>query len=101
MFPQTRLPLFLDEVAVRSRGPVEYHCHLLDSYGQIVWRHRFLAVSDEQAIAGARMFLEDRADSTCFFELWQDRRYITCAIDAVILELGTTTTTKLLAPDPR
>lgn len=81
--------IFLDEVLLRSTGPVEYRCHLLDTYGQIVWRHRFLAGSDAEAITTARTFLRDRIDSTCVFELWQDRRYIACEADALVVELAT------------
>lgn len=73
---------------MRSTGPVEYRCHLLDSYGQTVWRHRFAAPSDDEAIAAARTFLRDRIDSACVFELWQDRRFIACENDALIVELA-------------
>lgn len=84
---------------MRGGTSVEYRCHLLDTYGQIVWRHRFLAPSDDDAIASARMFLQDRADSTSFFELWQDRRFIACEIDGLIRELATANTAKLLLSD--
>lgn len=74
---------------MRSQGPVEYRCHLLDSYGRIVWRHRFPASSDDEAIAAGRTFLRDRIDSACVFELWQDQRFIACENDALIIELAT------------
>jgi hypothetical protein len=82
-----------------ASGPVEYHCQLLDKYGQVVWRSNFLASSENEAIATARTFLRDRIDSTCVFELWQGRRYICCENDAIVLELGATDTAKHLSPD--
>ena len=74
---------------MRSTDAVEYICHLLDSHGRIVWRHRFFAQSDDEAIASARLFLRDRIDSTCVFELWQEQRFIACENDALIVELAT------------
>jgi hypothetical protein len=82
---------------VQSTGPVEFICHLLDSHGRIVWRHKFLAHSDAEAVAAARAFLRDRIDSTCVFELWQDQRYISCENDALIVELQTAS--KLVLPE--
>lgn len=79
-------------------GPVEYHCLLLDRYGQVVWRSNFFAPTESEAIATARTFLRDRIDSTCVFELWQGRRYICCENDAIVLELGSIQPTKLASP---
>jgi hypothetical protein len=73
---------------LQHSGPVEYLCHLLDSYGRVVWRSKFFAPSDDEALTTARDFLRHRIDSACVFELWQDRRYIGCENDAIVLELG-------------
>lgn len=81
--------MFLDEVfALRTPGPLEYRCHLLDRYGQIVWRTKFCAANEDEAIATARAFFRQRADSTCVFELWQDDRYVYCENDPFVVELG-------------
>ena len=69
-------------------GPLEYRCHLLDRYGQIVWRTKFLAPNEDEAIAAARAFFRPRADSTCLFELWQDNRFVYCESDPVVLDFG-------------
>jgi hypothetical protein len=79
--------------------PVEYNCQLLDRYGRVVWRSKFFAPNEHEAIATARMFLRDRIDSTCVFELWQGRRYICCENDAIVLDLGAVDTTRRLSPD--
>ena len=84
---------------MRVSEPVEYNCQLLDRYGRVVWRSKFFAPSEPEAIATARMFLRDRIDSTCVFELWQGRRYICCENDAIILDLGAVDTTRRLSPD--
>lgn len=83
---------------MQTSGPVEYLCQLLDSYGRVVWRSKFFAPSDDDALASARTFLRDRIDSTCVFELWQDRRYIGCENDAIVLELGADHATRRLSP---
>ena len=82
--------MLLDEVLpLRTPpGPLEYRCHLLDRYGQIVWRTKFSASNEDEAIATARAFFRPRADSTCVFELWQDGRYIYCENDPVVLDFG-------------
>jgi hypothetical protein len=61
---------------------------LLDRYGQIVWRSKFFASNEEEAIAVARAFFRQRADSTCVFELWQESRYVYCENDPVVLDFG-------------
>ena len=82
--------MLLDEVlALRTSGPLEYRCYLLDRYGQIVWRTRFLAPNETEAIATARTFFRPRTDSTCVFELWQDDRYVHCENDPLVLDFGT------------
>jgi hypothetical protein len=78
--------------------PVDYQCQLLDSYGRVVWRSKFFAASDDEALATARTFLRDRIDSACVFELWQGRRYIGCENDAIVLELGAAQATRRLSP---
>lgn len=83
---------------MQNSGPVDYLCQLLDGYGRVVWRSKFLAPSDDKALASARNFLRDRIDSACVFELWQDRRYIGCENDAIVLELGDAHATKRLSP---
>lgn len=88
-------------MGLRASEPVEYQCQLLDSYGRVVWRSKFFAPSDNEAIATARTFLRDRIDSTCVFELWQGRRYIGCENDAIVIELGMAQATRRLAPDAR
>lgn len=82
--------MLLDEVfPLRTPpGPLEYRCHLLDRYGQIVWRSKFLAQNEDEAIATARAFFRPRADSTCVFELWQEDRFIHCENDPVVLDFG-------------
>ena len=84
---------------MRVSEPVEYNCQLLDRYGRVVWRSKFFAPSEPEAIATARMFLRDRIDSTCVFELWQGRRYICCENDAIVLDLAAVDTTRRLSPD--
>src|SRR5262249_14314996 len=86
---------------LRTSEPIEYQCLLLDSYGRVVWRSKFFAPTDSEAIATARTFLRDRIDSTSVFEPLQGRRYIGCENDAIILELGATQPTRRLAPDAR
>ncbi len=83
---------------MQTSEPVEYYCQLLDSYGRVVWRSKFFAPGDDDAIANARTFLRDRIDSTCVFELWQGRRYIGCENDAIVLELGAAQATRRLSP---
>jgi hypothetical protein len=80
--------------------PVEYYCQLLDRYGQVVWRSKFLAPNEEEAVAIARTFLRDRIDSTCVFELWQGRRCICCEYDSIALDLGAVDKTRPLSPGP-
>ncbi len=80
--------MFLDEVTLRTTGSVEYRCHPLDSHGQAVWRSKFSAENDAEAITKARAFFRVRADSTCAFELWQAGRYLYCENDSLILDLG-------------
>jgi hypothetical protein len=81
--------------------PIDYQCQLLDSHGRAVWRSKFFAPSDDEALTIARNFLRDRIDSACVFELRQGRRYIGCENDALMLELGTAQATKLLSPAAR
>jgi hypothetical protein len=82
--------LLLDEVvALQTSGPLEYRCHLLDRYGQIVWRSTFRAVTEEEAITTARTFFRPRTDSTCVFELWQEDRFVYCESDPLVLDFGT------------
>jgi hypothetical protein len=83
---------------LQNSGPIEYLCQLLDSYGRVVWRSKFFSPSDDEALATARSFLRDRIDSTCVFELWQDRRYIGCENDAIVLELSAAEATRRLSP---
>lgn len=83
---------------MQHSGLVDYLCHLLDGYGRVVWRSKFSAPSDDEALATARNFLRDRIDSACVFELWQDRRYIGCENDAIVLELGDAHATRRLSP---
>ena len=73
---------------MQTSEPLEYRCHLLDRYGQIVWRSKFQAATEEEAIATARTFFRPRADSTCIFELWQDDRYVYCENDPLVLDFG-------------
>ena len=81
--------MLLDEVLkLRTSGPLEYRCNLLDRYGQVVWRARFLAPNETEAIATARTFFRPRTDSTCVFELWQDDRYVHCENDPLVLDFG-------------
>jgi hypothetical protein len=93
--------MFLDEVPLRTTAPVEYRLHLLDTHGQIVWRHRFIAGSDEDAITTSRTFLRHRIDSTCGYELRHGTRYICCENDALIMELGATHMTEVLLSHAR
>jgi hypothetical protein len=83
---------------LETPGPLEYLCQLLDSHGRAVWRSKFPALSDDDALAAARDFLRDRIDSACIFELWQDRRYIGCENDAIVLELSAAEATRRLSP---
>jgi hypothetical protein len=83
---------------LETSGPLEYLCQLLDSHGRAVWRSKFLAPSDDEALATARRFLRDRIDSAGVFELWQDRRYIGCENDAIVLELSAAEATRRLSP---
>ena len=82
--------MLLDEVLpLRTPpGPLEYRCHLLDRYGQIVWRTKFSAANEDEAIVTARAFFRPRADSTCVLELWQEDRYVYCENDPVVLDFG-------------
>ena len=81
--------MLLDEVfALQTLGLLEYRCYLLDRYGQIVWRSKFLAPTENEAIATARTFFGQRVDATCAFELWQDGRYIHCENDPVVHDFG-------------
>jgi hypothetical protein len=83
---------------LETSGPLEYLCQLLDSHGRAVWRSKFAALRDDDALAVARNYLRDRIDSACVFELWQDRRYIGCENDAIVLELGAVEATRRLSP---
>jgi hypothetical protein len=70
-----------------TSGLIEYRCHLLDKYGQIVWRYKFLRSNDDEAITAARALLRQRITSVCGFELWQDSRYLHCENDRVVVDL--------------
>jgi len=67
--------------------PIEYRCYLLDRYGQIVWRYKFLLSNDDEAITTARTLLRRRWNSVCGFEVWQNDRYLHCENDAAVLDL--------------
>ena len=73
--------------ALRTQGPIEYRCYLLDGYGRIVWRYKFIFCSDDEAVAAARTLFRKHRSSICAFELWQDSRYICCAADPVPTDL--------------
>jgi hypothetical protein len=73
---------------MRTLGPAEYCCQLLDNHGRIVWRSKFCAATDDKALTMARSFLRPRTDSACIFELWRDANYIGCEHDALAFELG-------------
>jgi hypothetical protein len=76
--------VFLNEVALRTTAPGEYCLHLLHTHGQIVWRHRFITGSDEDAIRISIAFLRHWIDSICGYELWHGTRYICCENDALV-----------------
>lgn len=74
----------------RTSRSLEYRCYLLDGYGQIVWRSKFLAPTEDEAIATARTFFEPRMDSAIAFELWRNGRCVYCendpqAIDELVM----------------
>jgi hypothetical protein len=74
-------------VTLRTVEPLEYRCYLLDRYGRIVWRFKFVVSNDDEAITTARTLFRPRADSACGFEVWQNDRYLHCENDAAVLDL--------------
>ena len=63
-------------------------------------RHRVPAdaISYADVVEEVFAFLRDRIDSAGVFELWQDRRYIGCENDAIVLELSAAEATRRLSP---